>query len=337
MTPELAKQHFETAQAMAEQAPVPDEEKAAMLAEIAVGLQQNPQCLEQVEYAAELFRQSIGLLADGSLQHARGQLQLAATLHTIPPVEGQDEVEMLQGVQAMTEAAIEQLRQYPAELQPDELAAAELNLGLILQTLAGMGRGSMQAAISAYQRALRDYDAKRHPAEYAIVQNNLASAYLSLHMGDQTDRIREALAVQAFEAALKVVVITDHPTEYAMLQNNLGNALQYATSGHALGNNLRALDAYDEALRVRNERDTPLPYANTLANRALCLSNLPDDPDHPELGKRVNVGKALNDYGIARRLFQQNGDLAKVPVVDEAMLALRAELVGVDLPEAEHA
>ncbi|MEX7342288.1 hypothetical protein AB2C95_32270, partial [Pseudomonas aeruginosa] len=73
--------------------------------------------------------------------------------------------------------------------------------------------------------------------------------------------MREALAVQAFEEGLKVVNLIDYPTEYAMLQNNLGNALQYVSSSHTLENNLRALDAYDEALKVRTRETTPLEYA----------------------------------------------------------------------------
>ena len=104
--------------------------------------------------------------------------------------------------------------------------------------------------------------------------------------------MREALAVQAFEEGLKVVNLIDHPSEYAMLQNNLGNALQYASSSHALENNLRALDAYDEALKVRTRETTPLEYANTISNKANCLWNLPDDPDHPEAGNRTNLTQA---------------------------------------------
>ncbi|WP_227651756.1 hypothetical protein, partial [Klebsiella pneumoniae] len=78
-----------------------------------------------------------------------------------------------------------------------------------------------------------------------------ATAFLSMPMTDERGKMREALAVQAFEEGLKVVNLIDYPTEYAMLQNNLGNALQYVSSSHTLENNLRALDAYDEALKVR--------------------------------------------------------------------------------------
>ena len=108
--------------------------------------------------------------------------------------------------------------------------------------------------------------------------------------------MREALAVQAFEEGLKVVSLIDHPTEYAMLQNNLGNALQYASSSHTLENNLRALDAYDEALKVRTREASPLEYANTIANKANCLWNLPDDPESPEAGNRANLTLARAAY-----------------------------------------
>ena len=71
--------------------------------------------------------------------------------------------------------------------------------------------------------------------------------------------MREALAVQAFEEGLKGISLVDHPSEYAMLQNNLGNALQYVSSSHRVENGFRALEAYDEALRVRTK---PIPQLN---------------------------------------------------------------------------
>ncbi len=47
-------------------------------------------------------------------------------------------------------------------------------------------------------------------------------------------------------------------------------------------NNLRALEAYDEALKVRSRANMPIEYANTLTNKANCLQNLPDDPGQPD-------------------------------------------------------
>ena len=178
--------------------------------------------------------------------------------------------------------------------EAEELAEAEMNLGLILQNLAGANKARITDAIAAYQRALRTFDRVKFPAEFAILQNNLATAFLSIPFTDERSKMREALAVQAFEEGLKVVNLIDNPAEYAMLQNNLGNALQYASSSHVVENNLRALEAYDEALKVRSRETMPLEYANTISNKANCLWNLPDDVSNPKraTGRIVRVARA---------------------------------------------
>ncbi len=195
-----------------------------------------------------------------------------------------------------------------------------MNLGLVLQYLAGAGRARLTDAIAAYQRALRTFDRARFPAEFAILQNNLATAFLAMPLVDERAKMREALAVQAFEEGLKVVTLIDHPSEYAMLQNNLGNALQYASSSHAVENNLRAIEAYDEALKVRTRDTAPLEYANTIANKANCLMNLPDDPSDPSTGnqRQSGAGEDLSRRGAARS-STQHGDRAKARLVAEPL------------------
>ncbi len=138
--------------------------------------------------------------------------------------------------------------------------------------------------------------------------------------------MREALAVQSFEAALEVITLEDSPSEFAMLQNNLGNALQYVSSSHAVENNLRALEAYDEALKVRTEKTTPLPYATTISNKANCLRNLPDDVEAPERGNRQKLMQARALYLDAQRIFVTYGDHAKANMLAEALQELAQEL-----------
>ncbi len=110
-----------------------------------------------------------------------------------------------------------------------------MNYGVVLQSLASVGYAPIHQAINAYQRALRTFTRDTYPTEFAILHNNLASAFLAIPSSDESAKMREALAVQSFEAALEVVTLVDNPREYAMLQNNLGNALQYASSAHAAG------------------------------------------------------------------------------------------------------
>jgi len=204
----------------------------------------------------------------------------------------------------------------------EERAELEMNRGLVLHTLAGVGHARITDAIAAYQRALTIFDAKRYPIEFALLQSNLATAFLATPTADEQGRIREALAVQSFEAALKVLNLVDHPVEYAMVQNNLGNALQYASTTHLVENHLRALEAYDEALKVRTRATSPIEYANTIANKANCLRNLPDDAGQPENGNHANLRQASSLYLEARAVFAEHGEIARAQIMTEALLEI---------------
>jgi hypothetical protein len=120
-----------------------------------------------------------------------------------------------------------------------------------------------------------------------------------------------------------VINLVDHPAEYAMIQNNLGNALQYAASGHPLENNLRALAAYDEALKVRNPRDTPVEYANTVANKANVLRSLPDAGDAVP-GTYLAQARAL--YAEARAIFARTGQAGSQAMVEDALAEVAQQL-----------
>jgi tetratricopeptide (TPR) repeat protein len=296
-------------------------ERAEMLMEIAIGLQQRPKSKDQLQAAVELYDKALLLCPESQdLLRARITARKGTALQAIPD-PGTDYLEEARGAY---EAAIPALTRLGTA---EEVAEAEMNLGVVVQALAGMGRARITDAISTYQRALRTFNGARHPEEYAILQNNLATAFLSMPFSDERAKIREALAVQAFEEGLKVVNLVDHPSEYAMLQNNLGNALQYASSSHAIENNLRALDAYDEALKVRTRATTPLEYANTIANKANCLWNLPDDPARPESGNRANLTQARAYYAEAREIFMSHGEAEKARIVAEAVTQIDREIL----------
>ena len=297
-----------------------ESEKAEMLMEIAMGLQQKPEAAEDLTAAVDLYRLAMDLAPAGEvLGIARIRARLATALMAVPSEDATE----LKLARTEIETALATLT---AEGSDAEIAEAEMNLGLICQTLAGMNMLPIQPAISAYQRALRTFDKAEYPKEFAILQSNLATAFLSIPFTDQSGKLREALAVQAFEEALTVVNLVDHPAEYAMLQNNLGNALQYVSSSHRVANGYRAMEAYDEALKVRTLRDMPEEYANTIANKANCLSNLPDDPENPEAGNRGNLQEAIALLSEAHRVFTERQAAGKAAAVEEAIEELRAAL-----------
>ncbi len=287
----------------------PAVERAEMLVEMAMGLQQRPRTPEYLTGAVELYDEALALCpADDALFAARITARQATALQAVPEPGTQS----LERAQAAYERAIPVLQN---QGEAAELAEAEMNLGLVLQSLAGAGRARLVDAISAYQRALRVFERERYPVEYAILQNNLATAFLSMPLGDERGAVREALAVQSFEAALEVVTLIDHPSEYAMLQNNLGNALQYVPSSHQAENCLRAIEAYDEALKVRNRGNTPLEYANTIANKANCLWNLAGD-----------LTEVRDYYKEAQEIFEVHGESGKSALVADALLQLDHEM-----------
>lgn len=317
MAQSLALSQFDAALQAVEADDASVEEKAEMLMEIAMGLQQRPKSAEPLQRAVDLYGRALDLCpATAPLLAARIRSRLGTALQSLPD----GGLDALRKARACYEEAQPTL---DAQGQPAEAAELQMNLGLVLQSLAGAGAARLTDAVQCYHRALRVFERETHPQEFAILHNNLAIAYLSIPLSDERAKMREALAVQSFEEVLKVITLVDHPTEYAMIQNNLGNALQYAASGHPLENNLRALLAYDEALKVRNERDTPIEYANTLANKANVLRHLPDDAAQAAPGTHRAQARALYEQALA--IFSRAHQGGSAAVVQEALSELARE------------
>jgi tetratricopeptide (TPR) repeat protein len=296
------------------------EEKAEMLTEMAMGLQQKPKSSKQIDDAILLYERALELCPEAAvLLRARIKARQATAYQTLPA--GGRQV-LYKAQDAFTEA----LKTFKLFELKEEAAETELNLGLVSQSLAQSGSGRLTDAIQHYHNALRVFTRDDYPQDFAILHNNLAIAYLSMPMSDERGKMREALAVQSFEEVLKVINVIDQPSEYAMIQNNLGNALQYASSSHAFANNLRALEAYDEALRVRNPRDTPMEYANTIANKANVLRNLPDDTEDPGKGYRGNLNLARSLYLEAREIFNRFGQMEGVANITETLKEIDQEM-----------
>lgn len=315
----LSQSQWRAALAAAESADATPAERAEMLMEIAMGLQHRPASAQPLHDAIALYERALEI-APTALLRARVQARLATALQALP----EEGVAALERALASLQAALPVLQ---ADGLSQEAAEAELNQGLVLQALAGAGRARIQDAINAYLRALRVFTREAYPQEFAILHNNLAIAYLAIPASDERARLREGLAVQSFEEVLKVITLVDHPSEYAMIQNNLGNALQSAATSHVLENLLRALTAYDEALKVRNVRDTPLAYANTLANKAAVLRRLEPDAarDPTQAALADPQAEALALLREARTLFERHGEPAKAAMLQEVIAEVEAE------------
>ena len=318
----LSDANFEAALKAVETEDASDEEKAEMLMEMAMGIQQKPKSAKQIEDAIELYKRALEICPPAAiLLSARIKARQATAYQSLPNGDNQT---LYKAQDSLTEA-LETFKNF--ELK-EELGEAELNLGLIVQSLAQKGAARLTDAIQHYHNALRVFTKDDYPQDFAILHNNLAVCYLSMPMSDERGKMREALAVQSFEEVLKVINIIDHPSEYAMINNNLGNALQYASTSHALANNIRAIEAYDEALRVRNPRDTPMEYANTIANKANVLRSLPDDTENLSKGNRNNLKTAYSLYQETREIFNRFGQMEGVGQVTETLKEIEQKLTG---------
>lgn len=296
------------------------EEKIQMLMEMALGFQKRPKTAQDLRNAVSLYYRAYQMCGeDYPLLKAKAQVGMAATLQTIPDGGTQ----LLQQAKVGYEESLPILQQLASK---EEVAEAQMNFGLVLQSLVPFNLARITDSIQAYHEALRVFTWQDYPQEYAILYNNIAIAYLSMPLASEREYLRQGLAVQSFEVALKHITLIDHPREYAMLQNNLGNALQYLVSSHPVENNIRAIAAYDEALKVRNPRDTPLEYANTISNKANALFNLPDNPEKPEAGNLQNLLQARRYYQAAWEIFSEHQQIEQAQVVAQALREIQAEI-----------
>ncbi|PMB51034.1 hypothetical protein CEN40_00275 [Fischerella thermalis CCMEE 5205] len=291
-------------------------DKIEMLIQMAHGFVKKPKTAQDLWNAIDLYQEAENLCGeDYFLLKARAKVGRAGALQSIP----QDTEGLLLQAQVLYTEALPILQEFASS---EEVAQAQMNYGLVLQSLVPFNMAQIEDSIQVYQAALRVFTWENYPQEYAILHNNIAIAYLSMSGGFQQQYLFEGLAVQTFEAALKHINIIDHPREYAMLQNNLGNALQYLPSSHLLDNLVRAIAAYDQALKVRNLQDTPIEYANTIANKANALLNLPDDLSQPETGNRQNFTQARNYYQQAWEIFTKYGQIEQAQVVAQVLAEL---------------
>lgn len=320
MTPSITDSGVKAAIATIASESATTAEKIQMLIEMGQGFQKKPETAQDLRNAVSLFYRAYEMCGDEyPLLKARAQAGMAGTLQTIPDNSPQ----LLLQAKVGYEEALPILQQLAT---PVEVAEAQMNMGLVLQSLVQFNLARIVDSIQAYHEALRVFTWQDYPQEYAILYNNIAIAYLSMPLASEREYLRQGLAVQSFEVALKHIQLIDHPREYAMLQNNLGNALQYLVSSHPLENNLRAIAAYDEALKVRNPKDTPLEYANTISNKANALFNLPDDPEKPEAGNLQNLLQARDYCQQAREIFTQHQQIEQAEVVAQALQEIEAEI-----------
>lgn len=284
-------------------------ERASMLLDVATSLHRQAQSVETLRWAAELYEQSAELFPDS---HPCRQARARARAVTAQVMAGGIDVPTMQDHMKRLGSARDELILHGDTL---EAAQCDMHLGIIGQQLAQYGQLSQGEAVAAYQRALLRLTRNEWPCEYAVIQCNLASIYLQRR---PPSAVHESLALQALESALGALDRNRHPSEFAMVQNNLGNALQSVSVGNRADNLDKAIKAYDEALRIRTREADPMAYATTLANKASCLCQLPDQGLQSETVNTESLGQSLALYREAVEVLELAGDLDRSRIVRQS-------------------
>ncbi|NER27165.1 MAG: tetratricopeptide repeat protein [Symploca sp. SIO1C4] len=125
---------------------------------------------------------------------------------------------------------------------------------------------NLEIAITGYELVGTVFTREAFPQDWAMTQNNLASAYLYRIRGDKADNLESAIA--ACQAALQVRTREAFPQNWATTQNNLANAYLYRIRGDKADNLESAIAACQAALQVRTREAFPQNWATTQNNLA---------------------------------------------------------------------
>ncbi len=199
-----------------------------------------------------------------------------------------------------------------------------IGLAITLHEASGDRRDMLVEAVKTYQDALHHgITLEDTPETYALAQNNIGLAYLSMPMTDAGDKLRHAVAVQSFREALKVYTPETHLEAWASTMLNMANALQYLPSARPEEHLIQAVETYEQLLEVRNKAMDPLGYARLLANQANALAHL--GMFQPATEKFTEAHKLLHWHGeaelaasILEQLERINAQLSTVATGSDA-------------------
>lgn len=254
----------------------------------------------------------LGLAAAAALD--AGSPVLAATLLGTRAEVLRDQLDDAGAAIADVDAALAAL---PAAAPDDLRAELLVTRAMASQRLAADTPAVLLDAVRDYLAALEVFREETYPEQFALCNQHLGLAYLTLPMTDAGDRIRLGVAVTALRAALRVFTPQTHPVAWASASLDLANALQYLPSAHPGANLEEAVARYDEVLGRRDPTTDPRGVARVLGNQGNALGHL---------GRFAEGRECLQR---ARALFATAGDAEGVAWVDEVAASLTAA-------EAEH-
>ena len=258
----------------------------------------------EIEAAIELLKKAVEESKTVSpVFAALVKANLAETLHQTAGTNAQVLTLYKQAVEALDKTELEY-----------EKASFNLNLGICYQEISNGQRGALLEAARHYQAALRFFKADKFPAEFALAQNNLALAYLSMPMHEASDQLRVGIAVQSLREVLKIWTRETNADGWASTQLNLANALQYLPSKHIEENLMEAVNLYEEILEYRTAAQNLIGYARLLSNQGNALAHL------------GIFAPAVEKLTEAKQIFETHGETDAANAVSEHLTVISQQL-----------
>ncbi len=164
----------------------------------------------------------------------------------------------------------------------------------------------LEKGIQAYQTALSKTNPDTRSHSYAMIQNNLGSAYGDLaRYRDSSEHLQRS--IQAYQEALRYRDANSEPQRYAATQNNLGTAYwNLAQHEKPIVNLSQAIAAYNQALHHYDPDREPLSYAMIQNNLGTAYWNLAQfEQNTPELAGALDASSedflrlAIGAYRVA--------------------------------------
>jgi len=159
--------------------------------------------------------------------------------------------------------------------------------------------GDIYEAVKYYSKALEVFTKENNPYMYALINNNMGLAYLSIQATDIESQVKLALGVQCLKKALEVFKKEEFPEEWASATLNYANALVYLPTSNPTKNLIRALELYKEVLAYREKTGNMEGYARVLANMGNVLAHL----GHLKEAKKKL--KKAREIFISLKLFEE--------------------------------
>ena len=181
----------------------------------------------------------------------------------------------------------------------------------------------LDQAIAAYQQALAKTNPETRPHNYAMIQNNLGSAYGDMaRFRTPTESLEQSVA--AYESALRYRQLHDDPARYAATQNNLGTAYWNLAQHQQTVRRLKqSIAAYFEALRYYSPTCEPMHYAMIQNNLGTAYWNLAQQPQ-ASLGVGTATGKDLSAADLLQRAIGAYKAALRYRTLDAAPTAYAA-------------